>query len=161
MGRRPEPIERQRAKARGDGKTPGGREVVKAQYTLTKRDDAPDLPRGLKTRGRREWVKIWDSAPWLNPDQDYAFVEQIARAYDDIDVYRKRVAQDGLVVTGYAGQVVAHPLVAEIRRCEDTIRKCLSILGISPTDRARLGLAEVKKETALQEFIALSRKNQS
>jgi hypothetical protein len=36
-------------------------------------------------------------------------------------------------------------LVAEIRKCEETIRKCLSILGISPTDRARLGLAEVKK----------------
>lgn len=42
---------------------------------------------------------------------------------------------------------------------EALIRKCLSVLGISPTDRARLGLAEVKKETALQEFIAISRKN--
>jgi hypothetical protein len=62
------------------------------------------------------------------------------------------LSKTGLVVAGYPGQVVAHPLVAEIR-------KCLSIPGISPTDRARLGLAEVKKETALQEFIAISRKN--
>lgn len=160
MARRPQPIERQRARARGDGRTPGGREVVKAQYTISKRDDMPPIPRGLKTRGRKEWLKIWESGPWLNPDHDYAWVEQIARAYDDMDTFRKRVEADGLVVTGYAGQVVAHPLLMEIRKCEETIRKCLSILGYSPTDRARLGLAEVKRETALQEFIALSRKNQ-
>lgn len=117
------------------------------------------MPRGLQTRGRREWIKIWDAGPWLNPDHDYAWVEQIARAYDDMAIFRRQVEKDGLVVKGYAGQVVAHPLLAEIRKCEETIRKCLSILGYSPTDRARLGLAEVKKETALQEFIAISRKN--
>jgi hypothetical protein len=71
----------------------------------------------------------------------------------------RTIRQRGLVVTGYAGQVVAHPLVVEIGKCEETIRKCLSVLGISPIDRARLGLAEVKEETALQEFIAISRKN--
>lgn len=71
----------------------------------------------------------------------------------------RTIRQRGLVVTGYAGQVIAQPLVVEIRKCEETIRKCLSVLGISPTDRAHLGLAEVKKDTALQEFIAISRKN--
>jgi hypothetical protein len=53
----------------------------------------------------------------------------------------RTIRQRGLVVTGYAGQVVAHPLVVEIRKCEETIRKCLSVLGISPTDQgaARAG----------------------
>lgn len=161
MARRPEPLERQQAKARGDGRTPGGREIVKAEYTLIKREDAPPMPSGLQRRGKAEWAKVWASGPWLLPSQDYAWVEQVARAYDDIDTYRKRVANDGLVVTGYAGQTVAHPLVAEIRKCEETIRKCLSILGFSPTDRARLGLAVVKQETALQKYISAARQNES
>jgi P27 family predicted phage terminase small subunit len=156
MGRRKEPLERAALKARGDGRTPGGRELVPAQFTIAKRTDAPRMPRGLKTRGKREWLKIWDSGPWLNPDHDYAWVEQVARAYDDIDVYRARIEQDGLVVNGSLGQPVAHPLVAEIRKCEQTIRQCLSVLGFSPTDRARLGLAEVKRVSALQDMIAKS-----
>lgn len=161
MGRLPEPIERQRSKARGDGRRPGKREIVKAQYTIVKRADAPQMPRGLKTRGKREWLKIWASGPWLNPEHDYAWVEQIARAYDDIDVFRRRIEEDGLVVRGSLGQPVAHPLVAEVRKCEQTIRTCLSVLGFSPTDRARLGLAEIKRETALQDLIATARANDS
>jgi P27 family predicted phage terminase small subunit len=160
MARTAEPLERQHAQSRGTGRTPGGREVVKAQYTLMKREDAPPMPTGLRHRGKMEWAKVWASGPWLLPSQDYAWVEQISRAYDDIDVYRKRIDNDGLVTTGYAGQVVAHPLVAEIRKCEETIRKCLSILGFSPTDRARLGLAEVKRETALQQYISAARQNE-
>ena len=161
MARRPEPLERKQAKARGNGRTPGGREIVPAQYTLIKREDAPPAPRGLQRRGRAEWTKIWASGPWLFPAQDYAWVEQVVQAYDAIDIFRKRVDEDGLVAKGYAGQVVAHPLIAEIRKCEETIRKCLSILGFSPTDRARLGLAEVKKETALQEYLSAVNNNKS
>ena len=161
MARRPEPLERQQRKARGDGRTPGGREIVKAAYTIVKREDAPPMPRGLKVRGRKEWTKIWSSGPWLNPDQDYAWVEMIARAYDDIDTFRARIVDDGLIVTGYAGQTVAHPLITEVRKAEAVIQKCLSILGYSPSDRARLGMAEVKKETALQEYISAVRKNES
>lgn len=74
----------------------------------------------------------------------------IVRAYDDIDTFRERVEQDGLVQEGSLGQPVAHPLIAEIRKCEATIRQCLCVLGFSPTDRARLGIMEARarKETA-------------
>ncbi len=152
-GRPPKPYERIRATARNDTHKANGTALVKSEYTIEKRIDAPPIPRGLQRHGKMEWRKIWASGPWLNPEQDYPWVEMIARNYDDIDTFRKRVEEDGLVVKGYAGQVVAHPLLAEIRKCEDTIRRCLSILGYSPTDRARLGLAEVKRQTALQEFL--------
>lgn len=145
MGRRAEPIERMAAKTRGDGKTPGGRDLVKANPTLVRRDQAaPPVPRGLGRRGRAEWRKIWEAGFWLAPNQDYAWVEQIVRAYDDIETFRKRVNDDGLVQKGSLGQPVAHPLIAEIHKCETTIRQCLSVLGFSPTDRARLGIMEAK-----------------
>ena len=107
MARRPEPIERMAAKARGDGKTPGGREVVKANPTLVRRESpAPPAPRGLGSRGRAEWRKIWDTGFWLSADQDYHWVEMISRAYDDIAEFRKRVQDDGLIQLGSLGQPV-------------------------------------------------------
>lgn len=160
MPARPKPLERIKATARDSTHKADGRPIVKAQYQIIRRDDAPQMPRGLKTRGKREWLKIWASGPWLNPEHDYAWVEQIARAYDDIDVFRRKIEEDGLVVRGSLGQPVAHPLVAEVRKCEQTIRTCLSVIGFSPTDRARLGLAEIKRETALQELIATARANE-
>jgi P27 family predicted phage terminase small subunit len=157
MARRPEPLERKVLKARGDGKTPGGREIVKANPTLVRHEVmVPDVPRGLSTRGKLEWRKIWETGFWLNVSQDYHWVEMIARAYDDIAAFRKRVNEDGLIQVGSLGQPVAHPLIAEIRKCEATIRTCLSVLGFSPTDRARLGIMEAvarKKTADLKEFL--------
>jgi P27 family predicted phage terminase small subunit len=157
MARRSEPIERMALKARGDGRTPGGRELVKANPTITKRGTpAPLAPRGLGSRGKLEWRKIWETGFWLNAEQDYHWIEMVARAYDDIAVFRDRINEDGLIQKGSLGQPVAHPLIAEIRKCEATIRQCLSAVGFSPTDRARLGImeAEARKKTAdLNEFL--------
>lgn len=154
MGRRAEPLERKMIKARGDGQTPGKRELVPYNPTLaTRTESAPPAPRGLGRRGRIEWKKIWDAGFWLKADQDYAWVEQIVRAYDDIEQFRKRVQDDGLVQHGSLGQPVAHPLLAEIHKCEATIRQCLSVLGFSPTDRARLGILETKARSGLQDLI--------
>lgn len=157
MGRRREPLERKALKAKGDGRTPSKLPVpvpVARNNVTSNNRRLPACPRGLGPRGRAEWRKVWAAGFWLKPDQDYHWVAQIAQAYADIEVFRARVEQDGLVVTGYAGQVVAHPLIAEIRKAEAVITKCLSILGFSPTDRARLGLAEAKAQNAVLEMMA-------
>jgi hypothetical protein len=39
-----------------------------------------------------------------------------------------------------------------VRDAEATIRKCLSLLGFSPSDRARLGIAEIQRQTGLMEL---------
>ena len=115
----------------------------------------PRRPTGLADRGRREWPKIWAAgASWLQADQDYPWIEQVCRAWDDIAEYRKLIKADGLVQTGSQGQPVAHPLIAEVRRCEDTIRKCLAEIGFSPAARARLGLAQAKTASKLDELAA-------
>jgi len=157
MPARNKPLEQISATARDATHKADGRPLVITEYRKNARPVLPAKPRGIGTRGRKEWQKIWEAGHWLHDDQDYAWVEQIVRAYDDIDTFRAVVAEDGLVVKGSLGQPVAHPLVAEIRKCEMTIRQCLSVLGFSPTDRARLGLAEAKAQSALQELIDSSR----
>jgi P27 family predicted phage terminase small subunit len=140
-----------------NGKTLGGRDLEVHDVSSMARIEPPKPPTGLKARGKAEWKQIWESGPWLWPSQDYAWVEQACRAYDDLAAFRAEINKMGLTVTGYNGQVVANPLIAEMRRCEDVIRKCLSALGFSPTDRARLKLTELKAETELQGLVGQPR----
>jgi P27 family predicted phage terminase small subunit len=156
MTGRNKPLEQIRVTARDSTHKANGTALVINEYTVNNRP-APEMPSDLRIRGKDEWLKIWAAGHWLHDDMDYAWVEQVAHAYDDIETFRSRIRRDGLVVKGSLGQPVAHPLVAEIRKCEMTIRQCLSVLGFSPTDRARLGLAEAKAQSALQDLISASR----
>lgn len=150
----PKPIERKRLTGRTPTTDSGGRKLPAIQGTIVKTVVVPDPPHGLEARGSKEWVSIWESGSrWLAPTADYHWVEMICRAYDEIEAFRAKIAVDGLLSTGSQGQVVAHPLIGEVRRAEASIQKCLSILGFSPTDRARLGLAEVKVQSKLLDMM--------
>lgn len=159
-GRPPKPLELKRLSTKGDGKTPGGREVPPAQMVIQKVTDVPDAPANLETAGLIEWEKIWTAGYWMLPEQDYHWVAMIAGAYDEIEHYRSRVEEDGLIQTGSMGQVIAHPLISEIRKCQALIMKCLSMLGFSPTDRARLNLAEVERSNGLADLMRKAKKLQ-
>lgn len=152
MPRRKTPLEVMAVRS-PDGKTPGHRNLPVPVSSKPDRS-IPEPARPFEGRAIEEWEKVWDAGFWLKRDQDYHWVEMIARAYRDIEAFEARVAEDGPVVTGYANQVVAHPLIGEIRKCEATIQKCLSILGFSPTDRARLNLADMKVQNELQKMLS-------
>lgn len=152
MPANPKPIERHLATA-VNGRTLGGRELDVIDTSRMVAPNAPATPEGLAERGTTEWLKIWQAGKWLWPDQDYHLVEMIARAYDEVAEFRAKIAEDGLTVEGYNGQTVAHPLIAEVRRAEAMITKNLSLLGFSPTDRARLKLTELKGARELQDLV--------
>jgi P27 family predicted phage terminase small subunit len=136
-----------------NGKTLGGRDLEVRDVGKMAPVQAPPMPEGLGDRGQQEWLKIWEAGRWLWPDQDYPWVEQVCHAYDDLALFRAEVSAMGLTVEGYNGQTTANPLIAEMRKCEDTIRRCLSALGFSPTDRARLKLTELKGAQAAQSLV--------
>lgn len=158
-GPKPKPLELKRATGRTPQTDAGGRRLPAVREHIVKTVVVPEAPTGLGERGSAEWVKIWTAgSSWLAPTQDYPWIEMIARAYDEIETYRARVESDGLIQTGSMGQVIAHPLIGEIRRAEASIQKCLSTLGFSPSDRARLGLAEIKAQSKLQDMMAKSQR---
>jgi P27 family predicted phage terminase small subunit len=152
MSARPVPLERMIARS-NNGKTLGKRDLVVNDVSAMEALEPPTPPAGLGDRGSIEWRKIWQAGRWLWPDQDYAWIEQVCHAYDDLETFRDQVIKDGLTVEGYAGQMTAHPLIREMRYCEETIRKCLSQLGFSPTDRARLKLTELRGASELQKLV--------
>lgn len=153
-GRPPKPVERIRATARNSTHKADGRPLPAVRETIVKDVLVPDKPGDLGERGSREWDSIWlAGSSWLAPAQDYRWVEIICRAYDDIEGFRAKVAEMGLTVKGSMGQITANPLIMEIRRAEAQIMKALSTLGFSPSDRARLGLAEIKVRSKLEEMM--------
>ncbi len=164
-GRPTIPIEKQAILAKGDGIKPGGRRVVpKGSVVVVQgnvgklpafpHDELPEMPANLGRRGKIMWFRIWDNGPWLHPYEDVWWVETAATAADEIEAYDKVIAKQGLTVPGYASesQIVANPLIKEKRAAQSQIVKCLSMLGFSPTDRARLGLAEIKRQSGLQDL---------
>ena len=151
-GRPKTPIEKMQARS-PDGTTPGHRKLPVPASPTTPDRTVPELPAGIEARGAEEWIKVWSAGFWLHRDQDYHWVEMIARAYQDIEVFRADVRDRGLITKGYAGQDAANPMIAEIRKCEATIQKCLQVLGFSPTDRAKLAIVEGQAQNALQQMI--------
>lgn len=166
-GRPRKPLERSTLLAAGDGlgtshaskpKAGTDLEIVQGEiveYQPTQLDILK--PADLGTRGSREWDNIWKAGKtWLHESEDYHLVEIVARAYDEIEIYRAEIYPPGerpkLIVKGYAGQKTANPLIKEIREAERVILKCLSMLGFSPSDRARLGLKAVRQAQGIQQI---------
>lgn len=152
-GRPPKPIERLKATQRDATHKADGRELAIPEYTLPAAVSIPVAPDDLGPRGEAEWEKIWTAGFWLSPDQDYHWVAMVATAYDEIEIYRAIIAAEGYTYENtLKGVMQAHPLIAEVRKAQALIMRALSQLGFSPTDRARLGLAEVKRENAIADL---------
>ena len=174
-GRPPKPLERKRNLAKGDGELPGHRtpqnqNTTNAVAVHPSRTQAPQRgsqalpapPGDLGERGTEEWKRIWAAGrAWLHAEEDYHWVEQVAHAYDDVQAFRDEIARTSLIVKGYNGQKTANPLIKEIRALEATIRICLSKLGFSPTDRARLALGEIQIQGGLQGLQDRTRANRT
>lgn len=155
-GRPPKPLEQIKATARDSKHKADGRSLV-PRVELQVDHTIPSVPEGITGRGELEWDRIWSAGWWLARDQDHYWVEMVARAYMEIEEYREYIKGNGLITKGYAGQDAANPMIAEIRKCEANIQKCLQVLGFSPTDRARLMIETQKAKSALQEMIESQR----
>lgn len=152
-GRPPKPLERLKATQRDARHKADGRPLPVPVSPTRPERVVPELPAGITGRGAEEWEKIWTAGFWLKRDQDYHWVRMIAQAYTDIEAYRAYVEETGLITKGYAGQDAENPMIAAIRKSEATIQKCLSVLGFSPTDRARLAIVEEQAQNAVQRMI--------
>lgn len=146
MGRPPKPSEVKRVTGRTPSTDSGGRQLTKlsAVATLPMADNTPNEPAGLGEAGKEVWQSAWSTAiTWLSPDSDFRAIEHACRIADDLAAARSKYratleAADGRV------------LVALNKSYADA----LSALGFDPVSRSRLGVAEVKRVSALDKLIA-------
>lgn len=147
MPRPPMPAEHHRMVGRGNGtKKANGNPLPEAStvVALPMALGVPEAPSELKLEGRQFWERSWGSAiTWISPDSDMETVLQAARLVDDLADARASFRATHEVKYG---RLIVH--------LSDSLRKALSDLGFTPVARARLGVAEVKRVSALEELIA-------
>ena len=139
-GRPPKPNEVKRATG-----NPGKRALPELAVVtpLPMAREVPEPPATLGPDGRRLWDRAWSAAiTWLSPDSDWEAIETACRIADDLAAARTKYratleAADGRVLV----------------QLNKSYADALSALGFNPTARSRLGVAEVKRVSALDELI--------
>lgn len=155
-GRPPKPVEVKRLTG-----NPGRRKLPEPNTTvaLVPADGLP-APITLAAHGREMWHKAQKRASWLS-NLDLAALEDFCTTWDEIQEYRAAIAEQGITleepIVTPAGHVVGtklvtNPLIKELRLAQKQIHSIGSLLGFDPTSRSRLGLAEVKTQSKLEEL---------
>jgi P27 family predicted phage terminase small subunit len=112
-------------------------------------------PPSLGEDGQRMWATVWSAGrAWLSPDSDYTIVKMLCEAHDEHELIRRQIAT-GVVERFYVtanGQMVTHPLVTQLGALRAQMTAWMSAIGFTPSDRARLGLAEVRVRDELDEL---------
>ena len=147
-GRPPKPTERKRAAG-----NPGKHKLVEPLAIVPASDGTPAPPVPLARAGRELWHQIWSTAgDWLAPS-DVPLVALLAQFADERERWLGMASSEGITHTTAHGTIRIHPGVAEARRLEAAMVQILSLLGLSPSDRSRLGLTEVRKLSGLADLL--------
>jgi len=138
MGRPPKPIEQKRALG-----NPGRRPLPQegSLVLLPSMYEVPEPPRPLITQAARDiWERTWSMGQtWLSPQTDIELLLMTCEMVDERWNLRIKVLQDNRPEERKGLRDLERQLVAN-----------LSLLGFTPTDRSRLGVAEVKKISKLE-----------
>lgn len=157
----PPPIPLERKRARGN---PGKQSLPAETDTAALRPakGVPTPPEHLQDRGLEVWRRVWKAAgQWISPETDRELLVRYCEAQDEREDLRDWVAKNGVSTQGSQGQEVTAPQVKRLEAVEKQMTKYEQLLGLTPVDRSRLGLAEVKKASALEDFLAnRNRRNQ-
>lgn len=94
----------------------------------------PEPPRPLDVEGRKVWDRVWGAGRhWLSPATDLEAVLMACEQVDERIALRARVLEVGDVDDRKA-----------LRALERALADAWGVLGLTPADRTRLGLAEVQ-----------------
>ena len=122
---------------------PGKRAMPSPEITLHAGAVAP--PEELGSAGRALWSRVFDEGEiWVSPRIDFVLLERVCRALDRVVVLEQLFDEDP----------ANRQTVMSINETDKVIFSGLGLLGFSPADRARLGLAEVKRQSKLDELMA-------
>jgi hypothetical protein len=141
VGRPPKPVEIKRLTGNpGKRKLPNEASIV----LLPQAQEVPEPTRPLMKYGREVWDKIWHiGVSWISPNTDVELLLMTCEMIDERWNLRVKVMQtdDAKMRRG-------------LRELDRIIIGNLSLLGFTPADRSRLGWAEVKTQSVLEEFMA-------
>lgn len=140
-GRPPKPLEQKRLLG-----NPGKRALPKAEtlQVLPRAVELPEPTRPLGKPGRELWDRVWTAGiAWISPDTDTEILLITCELIDERWNLRTRVLRDEDSKDR-----------RNLTQLTKLIQENLSLLGFTPADRTRLGVAEVKAASKLEELMA-------
>jgi P27 family predicted phage terminase small subunit len=142
----PTPIEKKRALG-----NPGKRALpdITETHALEPLIDAPLM---LGEHGTALWEKMTAASPWL-AESDRPLMIMLCQKEDRRMEMIQQLAGEPLVLASpRTGTAYGNPLVGMLSTLETDMVKILSALAMTPSDRTRLGLAEVKAKSTLEKL---------
>jgi phage terminase small subunit len=79
---------------------------------------------------------------------------RLCEGYDMRAAMMAQIEDDGFMVVGSMKQSRPNPLLDKLLALDALITKYEGLCGFTPADRARLGVAEVKRASAVEDFLA-------
>lgn len=147
----PAPLPNERKKRTGTfrpSRAAGGADVVALEGAR------PDLeaPEYLGDEGQAVWSMLMSDVPWL-ASSDLLAVSLVAELFDRRAVLLAEWESfPRPTLTTPNGYVYANPVLGLLRAVEKDIGGHLSALGLTPSDRTRIGLGEVRRQSKLDEL---------
>lgn len=112
---------------------------------LESADNVPEPIRRLDSSGLDLWVRVWSMGnTWISPRTDVELLQITCEQLDERDSLRDYVIDN----------IDARFERSALRELEKSIRSNLSLLGFTPTDRMKLGVAEVQALNKLEKMRA-------
>ena len=153
------PVEQKRLTGRSAGRDAGGRALPEPVVVLASSADIPVAPASLGDAGCSAWDRLWTAGQaWLSATTDLDVLTRLCEAHDERDAMREQIAQDGFMVVGSVGQMRPHPLLSHVRALEMQMTRWEIECGFSPAARSKLGYAEVKRVSKMDELLQRRRK---
>lgn len=146
-GRPPTPTERKRRTG-----NPGKRALPDATNVVALPPVADDAPARLGPAGRAVWDLVTEQCKWL-AETDRPTLVMLCEKFDRRQDFMVRLESSEPVLFTDKGYAYPNPLVGMLSTLETELAKLLSALGLTPTDRTRLGVAEVKKQSNLERLL--------
>jgi hypothetical protein len=135
----PKPIEQKRLLG-----NPGKRAMPSEDSTITLYAGRRDPLAPLGEAGRKLWDSVFDEGElWISPRTDVAWLQVVCELLDRREVLKAEWLADP----------ADRKLNMSLLETEKLIQSGLSLLGFTPTDRSRLGVAEVKAKSKLEELM--------
>ncbi len=145
-GPAPIPLERKRQLGNPGKRAIPSREATLSLSALTE----DDLPSALKDTGRSFWLQsVQVAGGWIS-GSDSQLLLMTAEALDRRDQIVETLNNEGWSIVTDKGYPYKHPLAGLLVDLEKQIGQWLAQLGLNPTDRSRLGVAEVKPKGTLE-----------
>jgi P27 family predicted phage terminase small subunit len=115
----------------------------------------PSLPESLGVYGTALWEHVWTAGKsWLAIESDRTIVTLLCNAFDEHEDIRTKLSSGEYerVYVHANGSPVTTPWVTQLKELRTQMTTWLSQIGFSPSDRSRLGLAEVRVRDELDEL---------